>query len=148
MASLTEIRAAIRTVLKANLADLNVYSEVSDVEQLPAVVVMPAFDPSTSGMVCDFNGAMGRGLDTWHIDLYVLVGRGDAVLAQKQLDQYVTGTGPKSIRRIVYQNSSLGLSDGTDAHAEGVRQYGGKFNAAQIQHVGAVVRLTVRTTSA
>lgn len=146
MASLAEIRTALRTTLRAAIPGLNVYAEVPDVNQVPAVVVMPAA-ASVSGLACDFNGAFGRGLDTWHIDLYVLVARVEVVLAQKALDDYVTGTGPKSIRRIIYDSPDLGLSDGTDAHAEGILMYGGEFQTAKIPHVGAVVRLTVRTSS-
>lgn len=146
MASLAEIRTALKTTLNAAIPGLNVYAQVPDVTQLPAVVALPA-PPSTTGLVCDFNGAFGRGLDTWHLDLYVLVSRTDSVLAQQALDQYVTGAGPKSIRRIVYEVPDLGLADGTDAHAEGVRDYGGEFRTAQIPHIGAVVRLTVRTSS-
>lgn len=146
MASLAEIRTALRATLKAAIPVLNVYAQVPDVSQLPAVVVLPA-PPSSSGFVCEFNGAFGRGLDTWHLDLYVLVGRAEAALAQQALDQYVTGTGSKSIRRIFYENPDLGLGDGTDAHVEGIREYGGEFSTAQIPNVGAVVRLTVRTSS-
>ncbi len=146
MASLAEIREALRTTLKAAIPELNVYAQVPDVSQLPAAVVLPA-SPSTSGFVCDFNGAFGRGLDTWHLDLYVLVSRAESVLAQQALDKYVTGSGPKSVRRIVYEVPDLGLTDGTDAHAEGIRNYGGEFSTAQVPHVGAVVRLTVRTSS-
>lgn len=146
MASLAEIRSALRTTLSEAIPRLNVYAEVPDVSQLPAVVVLPAA-ASVSGLACDFNGAFGRGLDTWHLDLYILVARTEAVLAQKALDQYVTGTGAKSIRRIVYESPDLGLLDGTDAHAEGIHMYGGEFQTAKIPHVGAVVRLTVRTSS-
>lgn len=146
MASLSEIRAALKATFKANIPNLNVYAEVSDVTQVPAVVVMPA-RPTTGALVCDFNGAFGRGLDTWNLELYVLVARTDAVLAQQALDQYVTGAGPKSVRRILYENSDLGLADGTDAHAEGVSAYDGAFETAGIPHVGAIVRVTVRTSS-
>ncbi|MFE0101157.1 hypothetical protein [Streptomyces sp. NPDC059009] len=148
MASLTEIRTGIKSVIKANISNLNVYSEVADVAQVPAIVIMPALDHLSGGMVCDYDGAFKRGMDTWHMDLSVLVARTETSLAQVELDKYISGTGPRSIRRVIYENSGLGLTDGTDAHASGVRLYGGKFNAAQIDHVGAVVRLIVRTTSA
>lgn len=146
MASLTEVRAALKATLKAAITDLNVYSEVPDVQQLPAVVVMPAA-PSLSGLACNFNGSFGRGMDEWTLDLYVLVGRTDGALAQQRLDPYVTGKGPKSIREILFQNAAIGLSDGTDVHAEGIRLYGGFFETAGIAHVGAVLRITVRTPS-
>lgn len=145
MASLTEIRAALKATLKAAITDLNVYSEVSDVTQVPAVVVLPSA-PSASGLACNFNGAFGRGMDEWTLDLYILVGRAEGALAQQKLDQYVTGKGAKSIRQILFENSDLGLTD-TDVHVEGVTNYGGMFQSAGIQHVGAVLRITVRTSS-
>lgn len=146
MASLTEIRAALKTTIRSTIPDLNVYSEVSDVQLVPAVIVTPG-EPWGGAMTCDFNGAMGRGMDTWTLDLFVLVARADGALAQKNLDQYLTGRGPKSIREVIFNHSDLGLPDGTDAHAEGIRAYGGRFETAGIQHVGAVVRITVRTPS-
>lgn len=145
MASLTEIRAALKATLKGAISELNIYAEVSDVTQAPAVVVMPAA-PSLSGLACNFNGAFGRGMDEWTLDLYVLVARTDGALAQQKLDQYVTGKGAKSIRQVLFQNSAIGLTD-TDVHVEGVRDYGGMFQSAGIPHVGAVLRVTVRTSS-
>lgn len=141
MASLGEIRAGIRSVVKASVSGMSVYADVPDVAQVPALVVMPAKETA------DFNGAMGRGLDTYKFDLYVLVARGESTAAQQALDQYVSGSGPRSLRQIFFEHGDLGLSDGTDAHAEGARDYGGKFSTARIDHVGAIVQLTVRTTS-
>lgn len=146
MASLAEIRAALKATLKAAITDLNVYSEVSDVQQLPAVVVMPT-PPTVSGYVCNFNGAFGRGMDEWTLDLYILVGRTDGALAQQKLDQYVTGKGPKSVCQILFSNAAIGLADGTDVTPEGITDYGGAFASAGIAHVGAVLRITVRTPS-
>lgn len=145
MSSLTELRAALKATLKNAIPEFNIYSEVPDVNQLPAAVVMPA-PASVSGFSCNFNGAFGRGMDEWTLDLYVLVGRTDGALAQQKLDQYITGKGPKSIREILFQNADIGLSD-TDVHVEGVRDYGGSFASAGISHVGAVLRITVRTSS-
>ncbi|MEU2790371.1 hypothetical protein [Streptomyces sp. NPDC007100] len=82
------------------------------------------------------------------MNVYVLVPRTETGLAQQALDAYVTGSGPRSIQRIIYGHPGLGLSDGTDAHTEGIRAYGGKSSTAGIDHVGAVVRLTVRTSGA
>lgn len=140
MASLSEIRDGIQTVLLAAIPDVSVYAQVPDVTQLPAVVVMPARDSA------DFSGAMNRGLDIWSFDLYVLVALGEATVSQQALDQYVTGSGPRSLRQVFWDHDGLGLTDGTTAFAAGVREYGGKFQTARIDHVGAVVRLTVRTT--
>lgn len=146
MASLSEIRAAFKATIKANIPELNVYALVSDVQQVPAVAIMPAI-PRRTGLSCDFNGAFGRGMDEWTLDLYVMVSRVDASLAQQKLDQYITGKGPKSIREVLFLNPGLGLSDGTDAQADGIREYDAMMAAAGIQYVGAVLRTTVRTPS-
>lgn len=140
MPSLSEIRRAIDNTVQQNIPGLRGFNDVADVIQVPAMVVMPARDTA------DFNGAMGRGLDTWRFDLYVLVARTEGSVAQQALDKYVSGSGERSIREVIYMNHDLGLGDETDAHVEGVREYGGKFQTARVDHVGAIVRLTVRTT--
>jgi hypothetical protein len=147
MASLTEIRAAIKETVKANIADLMVYDEVPDVTQVPALVVMPSRPSGTSGMVCDFNGAFNRGMHTWNLDLYVLVSRSPADVAQRSLDALISGRGERCIPNVLYLNPGLGLTDGTDAHAEGIRDYGGKFETQGVPHVGAIIRVTVRTSA-
>lgn len=148
MASLSEIRVAMKTTIKASIPELNVYALVSDVQQIPAVAIMPAI-PRRTQLSCDFNGAFGRGMDEWTLDLYVMVSRVDASLAQQKLDQYITGKGPKSIREVLFLNPTLGLADGTDAQADGIREYDAMMpmNAAGIQYVGAVLRTTIRTPS-
>jgi hypothetical protein len=139
MANFSEIRAAIDNTVQNRIPTMRGYNEVKDVVQLPAMVVMPARDTA------DFSGAMGRGMDVWKFDLFVLVQRGEGSVAQAALDQYVTGSGARSLRQVFYENADLGLTDGTDANCDGIRDYGGKFETARIDHVGAIVRLTVRT---
>jgi hypothetical protein len=146
MATLTEIREAIRETVKANIPKLMVYDDVADVTQVPAVVVLPSRPSGTSGMVANFNGAFQRGMVTWNLDLYVLVARTDGLAAQKSLDSYISGRGERSVPNVLYTHPDLGLTDGTDANAEGIRDYGGAFEAQGISHVGAVIRVTVRTT--
>ena len=145
MPTLTEIRAAIDNTVQNAIptvgakSGLRGYNQVTDVTQLPAMVVMPSRDTA------DFTGAMGRGLDTWRFDLYLLVQRGDVQVAQAALDEYVSGSGSRSLRQIFYEDSTLGgVVD--DAFCEGIREYGGKFQTARIDHVGAIVRLTVRAS--
>ncbi len=139
MPTLGQIRAAIDNTVQNNIPGLRGFNDVADVIQVPAMVVMPARDTA------DFNGAFGRGMDTWRFDLYVLVARSESSVAQDALDQYVSGTGARSLRRVLYEHSDLGIGV-DDAHVEGIREYGGKFQTARIDHVGAIVRLTVRTS--
>jgi hypothetical protein len=136
MSSVNQIRESFQSVLSSAIPGLNAYREVEDVVEAPAVVAIPR--------KADFAGALQRGLDTWEFDLYVLVRRREGGYAQQELDQYITGNGPKSIRRALYEHPTLGLPD-TDAFVKGVDGYGGQFQVARIHHVGAILKVTVRT---
>lgn len=140
MPTLGEIRRGIDNTVQNRIPAIRGFNDVTDVVQVPAMVVMPARDTA------DFTGAMGRGLDTWRFDLYILVARSESSVAQGALDQYCSGSGPRSIRQVIYENPDLGLGDDVDAQVEGIREYGGKFQTARVDHVGAIVRLTVRTS--
>jgi hypothetical protein len=133
--SLSEIRDAIKSTITQ--VGLNVYETVSDVQNSPAVVVLPA--------EIDFTKAMARGGDEYKFDLCVLVARTETRLAQEKLDQYITGKGPLSIREFLFVNSSLGLPD-VDCIVERMRGYGGSFDTAGTNFVGAVLRLCVTVT--
>lgn len=141
MATLQAIRDGIKMVTTGQISSLHGYDTVPDVTQLPAFVV--GVDPKES---CDFTGAMGRGMDTWNILIYILVARGsDVRAAQEQLDQYLTGGGSKSVREALWNRSDLGLNDGTDLTVTGLERYGGSFDTANIPCIGAIVRTIVRT---
>lgn len=139
MPTLTEIRKAIDNTVQRAIPGLRGFNDVPSVAQVPAMVVMPARDTA------DFNRTMGRGLDTWRFDLFVLVPATESSVAQGALDQYVSGYGERSIRQVFWNDPTMGLGDDTDAHVEGIREYGGKFQTARVDHVGAIVRLIVRT---
>lgn len=138
MASLSQIRDGIKTTLTANITNLEVYDTVPDVAITPAVLVW--LDS------IDFNVAMGRGTDRYEFDLFVLASRAVADEGQDSVDEYITGVGARSVRQVVFQNRTLGLA-GTDAHVSAMPpgNYGGKFDIAQIPHIGAVLRLVVVT---
>jgi len=140
MPTLGQIRQAIDNTIQNNIPGLRGFNDVTDVVQVPAMVVMPARDTA------DFNGAFGRGMDIWRFDLYVLVARSESSVAQGALDQYVSGSGDRSLRRVFFEHPDLGLAGVDDVHVEGIREYGGQFQTARINHVGAIVRLTVRTS--
>lgn len=136
MAALSAIRDGIRDTLLANIPGVEVYDTVPDVVITPAIVV----EPETA----DFFVAMGRGTDEWIFNLYVLCSRAVADEGQDQLDAYVTGAGTSSVRQVIFQNKTLGLT-GTDANVSGMSGYGGTFESASIPHIGAVLRLVVVT---
>jgi hypothetical protein len=138
MSSLTTIRAAIaRTIDTHTSMELFVYALVEDMGMLPAIIVEPVF--------ADFEEAMGRGMDTWDFNIYILTSRAaDSANGQQLLDQLVSGAGPNSIRQILYEHADLGLQD-TDAAAYALKGYGGSFDWAKVPHVGAVLKVRVRT---
>lgn len=138
MATLKEVRQAIGRTLEDNLgAVLNVYDTMPDVTQLPAAVVIPH--------QANFAISMQRGTDEWEFRIPVLVPRMDYEVNQDSLDDFLSGSGANSVRRVLYENPTLGLNDGTDAFVSGMLGYGGKFETAQINHIGAILKVTVRT---
>lgn len=136
MATLSAIRAALKTTIEDAVADLQVYPNVPEQVNLPCVIVLPRS--------IDFQMAMGRGTDTYEFDLMVLVSRRDDDLAQYDLDDYVTGAGDKSVRQAVFNANTLGLS-GTSAIVRGMERYGASFEVGDVAHVGAVLPCTVHT---
>lgn len=137
MASLKAIRVAAKATIETHIPDLTGYPTVPEAVQVPAFVVEPA-PPA------DFLVAMGRGVDTWNFDVHILVASSDAGLGQDELDDYITGAGAKSIRQVIFNNRTLGLTD-TDAHIAQLIAYGGQFESAGIAHIGATLRLVVHT---
>jgi hypothetical protein len=136
MASLATVRAAVKTTLQNNITGLWVYDKVPEVVQPPAVVVEP--------VQASFAVAMGRGTDSWAIDLHVLVAESDALIGQTLLDELVSGAGTRSIREVIFTNRTLGLAH-TDAHVASLAGYGGEFESASFAHIGATLRLIVHT---
>ena len=138
MASLNQIRTAVKTTLEAAITGLTVHRTVTGQINVPAVVVRPGDDTA------DFDVAMGRGTDTWNLDLLILISRADAELSEDQLDEYLTGAGDKSIRQAIFNARTLGLSN-TDAHVSGASGYGGNFEVGGVQYAGVALRLVVHT---
>lgn len=136
MATLGTIRTAVKTIVAGNDSALWPYDKVPEAVQVPALVVEP--------VTADFNVAMGRGTDTWLLDLHLLVSDADAAIGQTLLDELVSGAGTRSIRQVVFNNRTLGLQN-TDAHVAQMIAYGGQFESASVAHIGATLRLVVHT---
>lgn len=133
MSSLTQIRDALkRTIIQSGL---NVYETVPDVTNSPAAVIMPD--------IADYLGAFGMGSDEYHFDIPVLVASHNIRDAQRQLDEFVTGKGEKSVREFLFRNSSLGLDD-VDCIVKGFKGYGPGYKSATTEFVGAVLKVCVR----
>lgn len=138
MASLEAIRDAIKTTIEANISSIHCYDTVPDAANvLPAVVVIP--------FTGDFEQAMGRGTDTWIIDLLVVTSSSEMGIQQDKLDAYVSGAGSSSIRQVIFNNQTLGLSD-VNAHVAEMTEYGMRFNSADFDHIGARLKLVVYTS--
>lgn len=138
MAGLNEIRAALAQTIKENVSvPLFAYDTVEDINNTPCVMIEPA--------AADFEGAFQRGMHTWEFNLFVLCSKSaSSPNGQRLLDKLVGGTGPDSIVRILEQNPTLGLPD-TDAQCYMLKGYGGSFDWARVQHVGAVLKVRVIT---
>jgi hypothetical protein len=137
MATLVQMRDAIKKTIKDNLSGVHVYDTVPDIQEVPCVVVIPHS--------ADFHVAFARGSDTWEFDLAVMVSHVDVNAGQDQLDNFVSGSGPKSIREIFFNNDDLGLPD-TTSTVKSMKGYGGNFDTAGNNYIGAVLRLSVTTS--
>jgi len=136
MPNLGEVRQAIATTIRAELEELNIYPVWADITNLPAVVIGPP--------VADFTKSMGRGLDSWSFPLMVMVGIPEIQFAQNALDDYVDGSSEKSLRRIIFENPSLG-GVVEDSMITKMDEYGGSLSTRLkplIPHIGACLHLT------
>ncbi len=133
--SLTDIREALKATLTQS--GLHLYETVPDVTNTPAAVILP--DDA------DYLGAMRMGGDMYNFDVAVLVASRNIRDAQRKLDRYVTGQGENSLREFLYHNSDLGLPD-VDATVKGFKGYGGNFQQATVDCIGAVLRVCVVVT--
>jgi hypothetical protein len=76
--------------------------------------------------------------------MLVAVQRADSRTAQDKLDAFVTGSGSSSIRQIIYNNKTLGLSD-TDARVVNMSNYAADVNLNGVDGVGANLEIQVYT---
>lgn len=137
MASITQIREALKTTITAAISGLEGHAKVPESINVPGFMVIPR--------ETDFTVAMGRGIDKPGLDVVVLVSRSDDELAQIALDDYVNGFGPKSIRQAVWNNRSLGLPD-TEATVVRMSDYGALFEIGNLDYVGARLAVDVLTS--
>lgn len=141
MSSISEIRQAIaRTVDNYSEMEIYCYPEVRDSGHMPCIMLEP--------VGADFLMTMGAAMDEWEVNMFVLTSRAVGTNeAQDTLDELCTGSGPNSIRQILYEHSDVGLSDDTTVTVAMLRGYGGSFEWAKTSHVGAILKLIVRTPS-
>lgn len=138
MATFTELRDAAIAVLDDALADTHLYARVVDRANLPAIVVEPV------DATFPFTSAAAE--DEWQFDLIVMTSARDIVLAQEELDAYLSGSGEKSIRQIFMRTPRLGRGDVLAAYVGGMSDYGVNFAMAGVDNLGCKLRLVVATT--
>lgn len=135
---LEAIREALANTIRAGVAlNLSVYPFAEDVGSLPAVIIEPED--------AEWKGAFHNGHEEWEFNIWVLVSRApNPRMAQKVLDQLLSGTGPNSIRRAVADDKYLGNPDNiSGAYISRMSGYGGKFKWFDVPHVGAALKATV-----
>ncbi|WP_427422662.1 hypothetical protein [Lysinibacillus fusiformis] len=126
MASLTAVRDGLKARIET-ITGVTGYARAVGEVNVPAVVVTP-------GQIV-FDDAMQRGSDLLTFTLVLLVTLGDSDLAQQQLDEYLAGSGDRSIKAAVEGDQTLGgVADWTDV--KGVQAYG-LIEYAGRQYVGA-----------
>jgi hypothetical protein len=140
VAALGTLREALAATLDG-IADLNVYPRVADAVNLPAVIVVPASSRRET---------MQRGVVVHMFDLYVLASSGELTVGQVSLDELIDWAGPNSIPAALDANKTLGVTTSggqpdADATWEGFDRYGGHFDTANIDHIGAVGSVMVAT---
>jgi hypothetical protein len=137
MATLGTIRNALKTTIEDNISTLRVYDTMPDQTEGHCLLVMPD--------TADFAKAFGRGTDEWLFNLYVIIPWQETTVVQDNLDEYVSGSGTKSVRQVIWNNATLGgVVD--DAFVKGMRGFGGQFQMAKVPHVGAILDLQVITS--
>jgi len=136
MATLSEIRDGLKTTV-GNISGIRCYDTVPDnAINFPVAIFIPN--------AIEFDLAMQRGTDLYTFDMLVAVQRADSRTAQDKLDAFVTGSGSSSIRQIIYNNKTLGLSD-TDARVVNMSNYAADVNLNGVDGVGANLEIQVYT---
>lgn len=116
---------------------LNGYPTIPAVVHAPAVVVAPAAKPTAR-----FDVTMGLGTARWYFDVMVLTPFNEMDSGQELLDSYIDPNSSSSITAALMENHTLG---GTvdDSRVIEISNYGGKFENANVQHIGAIINFEV-----
>ena len=136
MATLAEIRDGLKTTV-GNISGLRCYDTVPDnAINFPVAIFIPT--------EIQFDLAMQRGTDLYTFDMLVAVQRADSRTAQVKLDAFITGSGSSSVRQVIYNNKTLGLSD-TDARTVSVSNISADVSVNGIDAIGANIEVQVYT---
>jgi hypothetical protein len=124
MASLSALRAGLATRL-ATISGLNAHADVPDSVTPPAATVRPA--PET---FIQWDTSMSRGSDDCTFVVTLFVSRASDTAGQSALDEYLAGSGAKSIKTAIEGDATLaGIAHWlqvTEARNYGPFAYGGE----------------------
>jgi len=117
MASIASIRAGLAANLGA-IDGLQVSAYALANPTPPCVEIVPAS--------VDYDQALQRGMDTVRMTVRVFVGMAQDIGAQKQLDQFLDGSGSVSIKTVIESDPTLAgaVSDLRVVTTSGYRVYG------------------------
>lgn len=133
-------RQAMKDAIEAVWTDtLTVYPYVESVLIVPAVVINTANEPTIA-----FNGSFGRGSARYYYDVICLAPQTELTSNQITLDELVDPKVEKSIPWILHGNPSLGGDIGSVTCLR-VDNYGGEWSSANVEHIGALVRIEIMT---
>jgi len=85
---------------------------------------------------------MGVTAGRWFLDIYVLMPYTEQDSGQTALDALLDPLEPDSVVSALRTNYTLN-GTATDSNVTGIKNYGGTFESASIQHIGAVITLEV-----
>jgi hypothetical protein len=126
MADVTALRKALATRLDL-IPGMRVAAHAADRVSVPMAVVEIAS--------ISFDAALGRGADLLVFTVRVYASRADDRAGQEQLDGFLAGSGPKSVKAAIESDSSLG-GIAHDLVVAGVDNYG-IHEAGGISYYGA-----------
>jgi len=141
MASLSEIRTALKATIETAVSGLTGYETVPEAVNVPAFLVVPR--------ATEYSKTFARGFDSYTFDVIVLVSRSDDRLAQLALDPYITGSGDASVRQAIWNNRSLGIgtdADTVEATVTAMAEYGATYTFGNTEYAGARLSVTVLTS--
>lgn len=144
MASLKEIKLALKAVLDANIAGVNVYPKIVDNPAVPAIVIRTVAD-------LDYLQTFGSSdkpvaMTQWDFDLLIATGA-DVEFRQDPLDDLIDVVGDRSIVAALLRNHTLGRDD-LSLRGPIRLAHNGTVTFGQTEYIGAIIRLGTVTTHA
>ena len=138
MASLREIRLAIKETIENNIPGVNVRAKVPEGEFGPAIAIYPAD--------IDYLHTFRNASTPWEFNILVGVDSAEDEIAQAALDDLIDAVGDRSIIAVLLANDTLGRTDCSVKEPVRMSNYGAKIKFGDTELFGAVLRVGVVTT--